>query len=49
MTTCVIPLRSRKSMKSKIAEIAAAVDPSHEHGFFAGIGGAQFAAHMSTL
>ena len=33
----------------QIAEVATAVDPSHENGFFAGIGGAQCAAHVSTL
>src|SRR5579862_6940609 len=30
------------------AEVAAAVDPSHEHGLFAGIGGAESPAHMCT-
>ena len=34
--------------EDKIAQIAAAIDPSHEHGFLAGIGGAQRAAHVST-
>ena len=32
-TTCVMPLRSRRSRKIKFAEIAAAVDPAHEHDF----------------
>ena len=31
------------------AVVAAAVDPSHEHGFFAGVGGAQRAALVGTL
>ena len=35
--------------KDEIAKIAATVYPSHENSFFAGIGGAQRAAHVSTL
>ena len=35
--------------KDEVAEIAAAVDPAHEDDFGAGVGGAQRAAHMSTL
>ncbi len=35
--------------KDKVAEIAAAVDPSHENHGGAGVGGAESAAHMSAL
>src|ERR1019366_5828522 len=35
--------------EDEIAEIAPLVHPSHEHNFGAGVGGAQLAAHMSTL
>jgi len=31
-----------------LAKIAPPVAPSHEHSFFAGIGGPKFAAHMSS-
>ncbi len=31
-----------------VAEVAAAVDPSHEDGFLAGIGGAERATHVSS-
>jgi O-acetylhomoserine/O-acetylserine sulfhydrylase-like pyridoxal-dependent enzyme len=31
-----------------LAEIAAAVDPSHEHNFFARIGEPKSSAHMSS-
>jgi hypothetical protein len=34
--------------KNEIAEVAAAVYPSHQDRFLAGIGGAQRAAHVST-
>jgi hypothetical protein len=30
-----------------LAEVAAAVDPSHEHNFFARIGEPKFSVHMS--
>ena len=36
------------STKISVAEVAAAVHPSHEDGFFTGVGGAQGAAHVST-
>ncbi len=32
-----------------VAEVAPLIDPSHEHNFGAGVGGAQFATHMSTF
>src|SRR5208337_5684963 len=35
--------------KNEIAEIAALVHPSHERNFGTGVGGAQFATHMSTF
>ena len=35
--------------EDEVAEIAAAVDPSHENDFGAGIGGAEGAAHMSAF
>ena len=35
--------------EDEVAEIAAAVHPSHEHNFRAGVGGAQLATHMSTF
>ena len=35
--------------KDKVAEIAAAVDPSHENDVGAGIGGAEGATHMSAF
>ena len=31
-----------------LAEVAAAVDPSHEDGFLAGVGGAERPAHVSS-
>ena len=34
--------------EEKIAVIAAAVDPSHEYCFFAGVRGAESAAHVSA-
>jgi hypothetical protein len=35
--------------EDEIAEIAPLVHPSHEHNLGAGVGGAQLAAHVSTL
>ncbi len=35
--------------KNDAAEIAAAVNPAHERGGFAGIGSAEFSAAMCTL
>ena len=34
--------------EDQVAEVAAAVDPSHEDGFLASVGGAQGAAHVSS-
>ena len=34
--------------KNEVAEVAAAVHPSHEDGFLAGVGGAQCAAHVGA-
>jgi hypothetical protein len=35
--------------KQQISKVAPPVNPAHEHGFLAGIGSAQFPAHMATL
>ena len=35
--------------EDNVAEIAAAIDPPHEHNFRAGVGGAQLATHMSPF
>ncbi len=35
--------------KDNLAEVAAAVDPSHEHNFFASIGEPEGSAHMSSF
>ena len=35
--------------EEQAAVVAALVDPSHEHGFFAGVGGAESAAHVSAF
>ena len=35
--------------ENKLAQIAAPIDPSHEHDFFTGIGEAKLSAHMSSF
>ena len=34
--------------EDNLAEVAAAVDPSHEHNFFSGVGGPKRSAHVSS-
>ena len=47
-TTCVTPVRSRRVDEDDLAQVAAAVDPSHEHNFLARVGEPKLSAHMSS-